>query len=313
MAPEYVILEGEAKTMLDQIETGTVNTCVTSPPYWRKVDYKHADQLGWEKQPEDFVNRLADIFDGVKRVLRDDGTLWVVIDDTYFKKQLTGIPWMLAFEMKRRGWIWRAEIVWHKPGCKPEGCKDRPTRSHEAVLLFAKRSVDYHFEQMLEPHTNPWAIDCIKKAQETGQTERPRSNPFSKEERRRKGTVGITRAEYGALMNPDGKNKRDVWTVNTKWFKKLHFAVYPEELIKPCILSCCPPGGIVLDPFSGAGTTGVVAVKNGRNFIGIELVPASAALAREEIELALQAQDGQGTAAGPLDVPGNVEGQVSPA
>lgn len=311
MTPEFAVLEGEALTMLHELNDSKANTCVTSPPYWRKVDYKHPDQLGWEKTPEQFVSRLANIFDGVKRVLRDDGTLWVVIDDTYFKKELAGVPWLLAFEMKRRGWIWRAEIVWAKPGCKPEAAKDRPTRSHESVLLFTKKRAGYYFNQMLDPHTNPWAIDCIKKAQETGQTERPRSNPFSKEERRAKGTSGITRAEYGALMNPDGKNKRDVWTVKTKWFKKLHFAVYPEELIEPCIKACCPPGGLVIDPFAGAGTTGIVAVRNGMNFVGIELVPESAKLAREEIKLALQAQYGQGTAAGPLDVTSDIEGQVS--
>jgi len=287
MTPAFLVHEGDALESLKEMPDGVFNTCMTSPPYWHKVDYHHPGQLGWEKTPEEFVGKLAAIFDEVKRSLRDDGTCWIVIDDTYFKKELTGIPWMLAFEMKRRGWIWRAEIVWHKPGVKPEPCKDRPTRSHEAVLLFSKRRNGYYFNQMLEPHTNPWAIDCIKKAQESGQTERPRSNPFSKEERRAKGTSGITRAEYGVLMNPNGKNRRDVWTIKTRWFKKLHFAVYPEELVQLCLKATCPPGGMVLDPFAGAGTTGVVAVKNDMNYVGIELVTASAALAREEINLAI--------------------------
>jgi DNA modification methylase len=287
MTPTFLVHEGDALESLKEMPDSVFNTCMTSPPYWRKVDYHHPGQLGQEKTPEEFVGKLAAIFDEVKRSLRDDGTCWIVIDDTYFKKELSGIPWMLAFEMKRRGWIWRAEIVWHKPGVKPEPCKDRPTRSHEAILLFSKQRNGYYFNQMLEPHTNPWAIDCIKKAQESGQTERPRSNPFSKEERRAKGTSGITRAEYGVLMNPNGKNRRDVWTIKTRWFKKLHFAVYPEELVKLCLAATCPPGGMVLDPFAGAGTTGVVAVKNDMNYVGIELVAASAALAREEINLAV--------------------------
>lgn len=280
----YEIHVGEALARLKALPGGVCNTCFTSPPYWRKVNYHHPEQLGWEKNPNDYIARLASIFDEVGRVLTPDGTLWVVIDDTYFQKELTGIPWKLAFELKRRGWIWRAEIVWHKPAVKPEPCKDRPTRSHEAVLLFSKKRAKYYFNQMLEPHTNPWAIDCIKKAQESGQTERPKVNVFSKEERYATGAKGITRADYGVLMNPEGKNRRDVWTIKKRFFKKAHYATCPEELAELCLKATCPPGGVVLDPFSGAGTTGVVAVKNGMEYIGIELVESSAALSTGEIE-----------------------------
>ena len=282
--PEYAVLRGSALDILREL-VGPVNMTVTSPPYWRLRDYKHPQQLGQEETPKAYIENLCLIFDEVKRITEPDGTLWINIDDTYRDKQLTGIPWMLAFAMKQRGWLWRAHIVWHKLGGKPEPCKDRPSRNHETILLFSKgKHYFYDYDAILEPHTNPWAIDCIKKAQESGQTERPRSNPFSKEERRAKGTKGITRAEYGVLMNPKGKNKRSVWAIKTAWDKRNHFAIFPDDLVKPCILAGCPQGGWVLDPFCGSGTSGKVALENGRNFIGIELVDASADLADETLK-----------------------------
>jgi DNA modification methylase len=281
--PEYAVLRGSALDILRDL-VGPVHTTVTSPPYWKLLDYLHPGQLGQEDTPESYIENLCLVFDEVKRITEPDGTLWVNIGDTYRDKQLTGIPWLLAFAMKKRGWLLRSDIIWCKPSSKPEPCKDRPSRNHEYLFLFAKgKKYFYDYEAILEPHTNPWAIDCIKKAQETGQTARPRSNPFSKEERRAKGTKGITRAEYGALMNPKGKNKRSVWTVMPAWDKRNHFALFPEALIKPCILAGCPKGGWVLDPFCGSGTSGKVSLENGRNFIGIELVDASADLADEAL------------------------------
>lgn len=206
-----------------------------------------------------------------------------MIADSYFRKQLAGVPWRLAFELQRRGWFWRAEIVWHKP-CKPEPCKDRPTRAHEAVLLFSKKRAGYCFNQMLEPHTNAWAIDCIKKAQENGQKARPKNDPFwPKEKRRQLGLRGITRAEYGALMNPLGENRRDVWAINTEKYNGAHSAVMPLPLAEVCLLATSKPGDVVLDPFCGTATTGVAALKNGRKFVGIDLVPRFAQMAKERL------------------------------
>lgn len=138
---------------------------LTSPPYWKQRDYGHHNQIGQERSPERYIGRLGDVFDEVYRVLPKDGTLWVVIDDSYYREQLVGIPWRLAFELQRRGWFWRAEIVWVKAST-PEACKDCLTRAPEAVRLFSKRRAgySYDYEVILEPHDNPWAIDCIKKA-----------------------------------------------------------------------------------------------------------------------------------------------------
>jgi len=188
----FEIFTGDAQAILSKLPSRICRTCVTSPPYFRQRDYGHSDQIGQERTPDRYISRLAEVFEEVHRLLRDDGTLWVVIDDTYWKKQLVGIPWRLAFELQRRGWFWRAEIVWSKAST-PEAAKDRPTRAHEAILLFSKKpNYFYGYDALLEPHDNPWTIDCIKKAQENGQTARPRSDPFfTKQERREKGSTGL--------------------------------------------------------------------------------------------------------------------------
>jgi DNA modification methylase len=207
-----------------------------------------------------------------------------VIDDTYRHKQLVGIPWKLALELQRRGWIWRAEIVWSKASV-PEGVKDRPTRAQESVLMFTKsKRYLYNFDEMLEPHENPWAIDCIRKAQEQNVNGRPRVNPFSKDHRRLNGKRGMSRAEFGALMNPLGKNMRDVWTINANRQRGPHSATMPVELAKKCIQASSRSGDFVLDPFAGVGTTGMAAAGHGRRFVGVELVDRFARIATREIE-----------------------------
>ena len=281
----YALFEGEAGKILSSLPAKTFRACITSPPYWRKRNYgNHPEQIGRESTPEQYINRLADVFMLIHRILTDDGTLWVNIGDSYKSKELVGIPWRLAFELQRRGWFWRAEIVWAKAST-PEPVKDRPTRSHEAVLLFSKsRKYFYDFNALLEPHDNPWAIDCIRKAQDIGLTTRPKLNPFSKDKRRQNGVSGITRAEYGALMNPNGKNKRDVWTINTEKFRGPHSAMMPVALAKLCVLGGSQSGDVVIDPFAGTGTTGVAALENGRRFVSIELLPQFAKLAKNRLE-----------------------------
>jgi site-specific DNA-methyltransferase (adenine-specific) len=289
----WEVYTGDAATVLRKLPPKICRTCVTSPPYWHQRNYGHPDQIGQERTPERYINRLADVFEEVHRVLTDDGTLWVAVDDSYWKKQLVGAPWRLAFELQRRGWFWRSEIVWSKSST-PEAAKDRPTRAHEAVLLFSKRRATYfyNYEAILEPHDNPWAIDCIKKARQSGFTGRPRNDPFlSKEERRKNGQPGITRAEYGALMNPNGKNKRDVWSIPSEKFKGLHSAVMPVRLAELCALATSQPGDLVLDPFCGAATTGVAALKNGRRFIGIDLVLRFVQMAEDRLAEVVVSRD----------------------
>lgn len=243
-------LEG-LKLLPDQM----VNTCVTSPPYWGLRDYDIDGQIGIEETPEQYINSLVDLFREVRRVLKDDGTLWINIGDCYAgagdrrggkgdekgqakkrktpdkeiglkPKDLVGIPWMLAFALRSDGWYLRMDNIWNKPNAMPEPVRDRPVKSHEYVFLLSK-SRKYYYD-----------FESIKELTATGDKLR---------------------------------NKRSVWNVNTKPFKEAHFATFPEELITPCILAGCPEGGIVLDPFMGAGTTGYVAKKLNRNYIGYEL------------------------------------------
>lgn len=330
----FDIIEGSALEVLACMEDGCVNNCVTSPPYWKQRDYGHEGQLGQEKTPAEFVANLAAVFGEVYRVLKAEGSCWVNIDDTYHRKELCGIPWMLVAAMKQKGWKLRAEVIWHKTSSIPESAKNRVSRVHEYLFHFVKNVDDYYYdgESIREPHTNPWAIDCIKKYLANPVARRKDYNPFSKEERKANKQQGITRSDYGAMMNPNGKNKRTMWydtrylrikrklqpflrtalfgmfnseivfetdvpddlkgyfealpleytsvlTLNNKEkFEGAHYAVFPQGLIVPCVLSTCPAGGLVLDPFTGAGTTGVVALKHDRNFIGIELVQANVEL-----------------------------------
>jgi site-specific DNA-methyltransferase (adenine-specific) len=225
----------------------------------------------------------------VFRVLKEDGTLWLNVDDTYRYGELAGIPWRLALELQRRGWFWRGEIVWAKIP-KPEPVKNRPTRAHEPVLLFSKRrDYFYDYDGVLEPHDNPWAIDCIKKAQEAGLKGRPKANPFSKAERQSRKTKGMSRAEFGVLMNPAGKNGRDVWSITPAREQGEHSAVMPFGLAERCIRAGSRTGDLVLDPFSGMATTGVAALKLGRRFVGVELVPRFVRLGNENLDMAAQA------------------------
>jgi len=245
-------------------------------------------QLGLEKAPDEYISRLVSIFREVRRVLRKDGTLWLVMGDCYmgsgvhaahhknpgisqspkrgcthgvpvtegFKpKDLVGIPWMLAFALRDDGWWLRSDIVWHKPNPMPESVRDRPTKSHEYVFLLSK-SKKYYYDQ-----------DAVREISKD-----PTDNRAARE-KYGKGDPHISRLNPKTAKTYPTRNLRDVWTVTTQPFPEAHFAVYPEKLIEPCIKAGAPEGGVVLDPFMGAGTTALVARKLGRRFLGIELNP----------------------------------------
>ena len=286
-----LILCGDAVEQLRTLDTDSVHCCVTSPPYFNLRDYGTPGQLGRETTPEEYVEKLAAVFREVRRVLRPDGTLWLNLGDSYTSggrktrdfdpklparsvdrrprtpqgmkpKDLIGIPWMAAFALRADGWYLRQDIIWHKPNAMPESVKDRCTKSHEHIFLLSK-SARYYFDS-----------DAIRE---------PFSTPPRAGERRsyRPGcasSFGLDRGHMeqrgnfaGLPLHPGGRNKRDVWTVSTSSFKGAHFAVFPESLVEPCVLAGCPEGGVVLDPFMGSGTTGVVAQRLGRRFVGIDI------------------------------------------
>jgi DNA modification methylase len=284
--PDHDVIVGDAATTLRLLMNDVIDCIVTSPPYFGQKVYGGGDlEVGNERSPEQYLARLVDVFRECRRVLKPTGTMWVNIDDSQRRKELLGLPWRLMAALQADGWCVRSEIVWNK-NSMPDSAKDRPSRTHEFLFLLVKNPKGYFYngDAVREPFESEWAKDCIRKAQKNGVTGRPSTNPFNKEERHRKGQRGITRAEYGALMNPLGRNRRSVWRINTSKSSLAHYAAYPEELVRICIEAGCPAGGVVCDPFVGSGTSGVIAAQTGRRFLGVDLVPKFAQMARRRIE-----------------------------
>lgn len=262
---DSAIYHGDALTVLRTLPSACIQSVVTSPPYWGLRDYNISNQIGLEQTLPEFISRLRGIFSEVRRVLRDDGVLWLNIGDGYTSgnrgwrapdkknraramevrpdtpeglkpKDLMGVPWRLAFALQDDGWYLRADIIWHKPNVMPESVKDRPTRAHEYLFMFTK-SEKYHYDRQ-------------------------------------------------AILEPNGRNKRSVWDINTQAYAGTHFATFPSKLVEPCIKASTRPGDFVLDPFFGSGTAGLVACDLGRKYVGIELHPEYIDLARERLGLA---------------------------
>lgn len=334
------ILIGDCREKLRELPDASVHCCVTSPPYFGLRDYGHAGQMGLEPTPDEFVAGMVAVFREVRRVLRDDGTLWLNIGDSYAgsgrgvgdtkttnkgnpasrdmhdamvdagalgrawvkpppglkQKDLIGIPWLLAFALRADGWYLRQEIIWHKPNPMPESVRDRCTKAHETIFMLSK-SARYYYDAdaVAEP-----AIYAGLVGQDASGFKNPMNfngkhaaSPEVRGERKTDKQRGYGRRHQGFNDRWDAmeraeqcsgtRNKRSVWTVATQPFSEAHFATYPPALIEPCILAGCPEGGTVLDPFGGAGTTGLVADRLGRSAILCELNPEYAELARKRL------------------------------
>jgi len=296
------VLQGDCLEVLKTIPDRVIDCCITSPPYYGLRDYGCDGQIGLEKTPEEFIQKLVDVFHEVKRVLKDDGTLWLNIGDSYWgsgsrgydftdkwsdaskvqsnskgtenlsnipklvgttdtgikNKDLIGIPWMLAFALRKDGWYLRQDIIWHKPNPMPESVKDRCTKSHEYIFLLSKKP-HYYFDYEAIQEQAITGETIRDKNAEGYQADYPNGQRFS--------------AGSHVYAKNGMRNKRDVWSITTKAVREAHFATYPEELVKPCILAGSRVGGVILDPFFGSGTTGRVAVSLNREYIGIELNP----------------------------------------
>lgn len=310
------ILTGDCRETLKTLQDGSVNCCITSPPYFGLRCYGHEKQIGKEKTPEAFVAELVSVFREVKRVLRDDGTLWLNLGDSYAAnrtyqvpstkggpkhspaqgdcgaskvpdglkpKDLIGIPWMVAFALRADGWYLRQDIIWSKPNPMPESVTDRCTKAHEYIFMLSKSARYYYDHEAIKtPAKNP--DDDIRRLnqQKNGNKSepsdlqnglRPRPDKQRGHSRRHAGfndrRDGMTGAEQRSL----GANKRSVWHVVTRPYKGSHFATFPPDLIRPCVLAGCPAGGTILDPFGGSGTTAQVANEHERNAVLCELNP----------------------------------------
>lgn len=287
-----MIIYGDCRDKLKELQSESVQMCVTSPPYWGLRDYGHDDQLGLEETPEEYTTNMVEVFRQVKRVLKDDGTLWLNLGDSYISqptgslgnysgaesgftenhstqkqslnrpnkksellktKDLVGIPWRVAFALQADGWYLRQDIIWHKPNPMPESVTDRCTKAHEYMFLMTKcEKYFYDANEIAEKVEN---LGNIRKFRDAGDKSQE-----------------TLRNDNGRIYIPkDKRNKRSVWSVNTSPYPEAHFAVFPEKLIEPCIKAGSNIGDVVLDPFFGSGTTGEVAERFGRNYIGIEL------------------------------------------
>ena len=272
----WEIRHGDALERLRDMPAESVQCCVTSPPYFGLRDYGAPGQIGLEPNLLEYVVGLRTVFAEVHRVLRHDATLWLNLGDCYDqRKSLVGAPWAVARRLKQDGWVLRSDVIWNKPNPMPESVVDRPTNAHEHVFLFAKQSTYfYDIDAIREPHqTKPQSflsdgMSPDRKAAWEG------------------GISGIrNRRRYSGAPqgHPAGRNKRSVWTVPTHHYEDAHFATFPPKLVEPCILAGSAPGDVVLDPFAGSGTTGVVALRHDRSFIGIELSAAYCEIARWRI------------------------------
>jgi len=282
----------------------TVQCCVTSPPYYGLRDYGVKGQIGLEKTPQEYVNNLVLVFREVRRVLKNDGTIWINLGDSYATsspngsgygeisrtagvgnsqrgvqlrcgnfpgikpKDLIGIPWMVAFALRADGWYLRSDIIWNKPNPMPESVKDRPTKAHEYLFLLSKSSKYYYDAEAIQEPSS-WSGD-------------PRTGYGRLHYRgKRQGEEGT--GNENEVLITENKNKRSVWTINTQPCKDAHFAVMPEKLVEPCVMAGSKPGDYILDPFSGAGTVEVVSQKLGRKFVGTELNIKYAIIHRKRI------------------------------
>lgn len=335
------ILLGDCRARLAELPAGSVHTCVTSPPYFGLRDYGHDGQIGLEDTPAAFVAQMVEVFREVRRVLRDDGTLWLNLGDSYASvaggysetgsrgttavigaktqsavrkgarrtppeglkpKDLMGIPWRVAFALQEDGWYLRQDIIWSKPNPMPESVTDRCTKAHEYVFLLSK-GPRYYFDAaaIAEPMAPSSVLRLAQDVEAQAGSERvpgktngamkavgkAGKNAFRGQGSNRDGAGATANREGRNLSdigNGETRNKRSVWTVATQPFKEAHFATYPPELIEPCVLAGCPAGGTVLDPFGGAGTTGLVADRLQRNAILIELNPEYADIAKRRLQ-----------------------------
>ncbi|WP_281212003.1 DNA-methyltransferase [Pseudomonas fulva] len=340
MTQQHRILVGDCIEMMRTLPDQSVHTCITSPPYFGLRDYGVDGQIGLEASPREFTDNLVAVFREVRRVLRDDGTLWVNLGDSYASggrggggrymaerqdgawqgkgdatgwrsapagwkhKDLLGLPWRLAIALQDDGWYLRQDIIWHKLNPMPESMKDRCTKAHEYLFLLSKYP-RYYFDQdaVREPATastlTRWNQDIAAQAgsdrvpgKNNGTMKavgRSKRNSFARETKYSGGEHGQTgqhRSGRADIDYDETRNKRSVWTVATASFKGAHFATFPPDLIRPCVLAGAPRGGLVLDPFGGAGTTALVAMQEGRQSVICELNPEYAALARQRIDTA---------------------------
>ena len=273
------IICGDAETILSAAPTSLASMIVTSPPYFGQRDYGIAGQIGGEVSPPAYIDRLIKTFRAARRCLRDEGTLWLNLGDKYIDGQLLGMPWRVALALVEDGWKLRSDVIWHKPNAMPHSAKTRPTHDHEYIFLFSK-SDDYFYDadSIREPH-----VTFSEHSKMRGGRNHLGKRNGTPEVGKNGGNSNLHNGRWDQAFHPQGRNKRTVWSIPLGKFREAHFAVFPAKLIEPCILAGSSRGDIVLDPFFGSGTTGLVALKNGRRFLGVEINPDYCRMAHQRL------------------------------
>ena len=315
---QWQVLCGDVRERLKDLAQQSVQCVVTSPPYWGLRDYGHAGQLGLEATPDAFVAAMVSVFGEVWRVLANDGVCWLNLGDSYANdtkwggssggkhisalhgntgigrgrrdtglksKDLVGVPWRVAFALQAAGWYLRSDVIWSKPNPMPESVTDRPTKAHEYIFLLTK-SARYYYDS--DAIREPLCESTLRQAETIYQGKATKEyeaagvqNPSSVKAR-----IVAKLQQTPARARPSsefGANRRSVWHIPTQPYPEAHFATFPGALVEPCILAGSKPGDLILDPFCGSGTTGAVAIRFQRNFVGIELNPSYVELARKRI------------------------------
>jgi DNA modification methylase len=273
------VLHGDALEVLKQLPSDAVDCTVTSPPYYRQRDYPDKKQLGQEEEPRAYIDRLTAVFAEVRRVTSPTGSLWLNLGDKYENGRLLGLPWRVALSLADEGWILRSDCIWHKPNAMPSPVSNRPTTDHEYLFLFVK-SQDYFYDAdaIREPH-----VTFTEKSKMKGGRKHFGVPGGTPEQGKNAGVSNLHRGRWDQAFHPLGRNKRTVWSIPLSKFRDAHFAVFPESLVETCLKASSPPGGLVLDPFCGSGTTLLVAKRLGRNYCGIDCAKKYVAMAQKRL------------------------------
>lgn len=277
--PVDQVLHGDALEVCRALPDNLVDTVVTSPPYYRQRDYGSKLQLGQETSPAAYVERLAVLFRELRRVVKPTGSAWIVIGDKYVNGELLGMPWQVCLAIRETGWKLRSDCIWHKPNAMPSSVKSRPTTDHEYVF-FLTDSDHYYYDAdaIREPH-----VTFSENSKMKGGRRHFGKRGSTPEAGKNGGNGNLHDGRWDQAFHPGGRNKRTVWSIPLSKCREAHFAVFPEQLVSTCILASCPEGGLVLDPFSGSGTTAAAAIKLGRRFLAIDCVQEYCELTRQRI------------------------------
>jgi site-specific DNA-methyltransferase (adenine-specific) len=282
---ENSVIAGDIRVVAPSLPNDLFQTIITSPPYFGHRNYSgfpNPNEIGQEEDPAHYVANLVAVFRVLRDKLRPDGLLWLNLGDSYRDKSLLGVPWRVALALQEDGWILRSDIIWYKPNAMPSSVKDRPTTDHEYVFMLARNpSYYYNANAIREPH-----VTFTEKSRMRGGRNHFGKPDGTPEAGKNAGNSNLHDGRWDQAFHPLGRNRRTVWEIPLSKSRDAHFAVYPEKLVELCILASTREGDFVLDPFTGSGTTGVVACRLQRRFVGVELSDYYQAMAQQRIAAA---------------------------